>query len=397
MGHTSHLHHTIVRLLLKRAGKMDFRNLQTLGWMICGLIMQKTVSLCSWSVCIKCRALLAASSVRRFSRWLHNPAIDARSFYSPMVREMLRDWSLKMPLYLALDTSMLWDRYCCIRLSLICMNRAVPIAWDVLEHDSSSVSFETYKPVLESARALLPEGARVVFLADRGFCHWDLMAWLHSIGWHWRIRGKKSLKFRSNRNGSGRFRKVHLKQGEARIWRSILVNCKESFPLALAAGASTGKDEEPWLILTDEPLMGQAFQDYARRFCIEESFLDEKSGGFQLEESLIRNAEALERLLLVTSIATMYLVIQGVEVEVAGNRRIVDPHWNRGMSYLKIGWNWILRFLSGTLKQSATLIHDIHLPCVEDPEPAIASKKQAQRQKEKSHIFYKFARIAFAD
>ncbi|MFN5978537.1 MAG: hypothetical protein ACK45W_04265, partial [Pseudanabaena sp.] len=25
----------------------------------------------------------------------------------------------------------------------------------------------------------------------------------------------------------------------------------------------------------------------------------------------------------------------------SGYRRLVDPHWFRGLSYLKIGWNWI--------------------------------------------------------
>jgi hypothetical protein len=68
----------------------------------------------------------------------------------------------------------------------------------------------------------------------------------------------------------------------------------------------------------------------------------------------------------------LFLVLQGVQVVASSKRRQVDPHWHRGMSYLKLGWNWIrlaiteqweiqlYRFLSG-------------LP---DPQPAIASKQQ---------------------
>jgi len=29
-----------------------------------------------------------------------------------------------------------------------------------------------------------------------------------------------------------------------------------------------------------------------------------------------------------------------------GKRRLVDPHWFRGLSYLKIGWKWVSYALS---------------------------------------------------
>ncbi len=32
---------------------------------------------------------------------------------------------------------------------------------------------------------------------------------------------------------------------------------------------------------------------------------------------------------------------QGVEVVAAGKRRWVDPHWCRGNSYFRIGWDWL--------------------------------------------------------
>ena len=41
------------------------------------------------------------------------------------------------PLYVALDTSMLWNTYCMVRLSVIYRGRAVPLVWCVLEHGSA--------------------------------------------------------------------------------------------------------------------------------------------------------------------------------------------------------------------------------------------------------------------
>lgn len=81
----------------------------------------------------------------------------------------------------------------------------------------------------------------------------------------------------------------------------------------------------------------------------------------------------MSRLCLVLAIATLYLSAVGTEVVESGHRRLVDPHWFRGSSYLKIGWRW--------LRQS--LVHGWNLPtCLTligavDPDPATASRSQA--------------------
>ncbi len=46
-------------------------------------------------------------------------------------------------MYVALDTSMLWNTYCLIRISVIYRGRAVPLVWRVIEHGSAAVSFAT--------------------------------------------------------------------------------------------------------------------------------------------------------------------------------------------------------------------------------------------------------------
>ena len=79
--------------------------------------------------------------------------------------------------------------------------------------------------------------------------------------------------------------------------------------------------------------------EYGERFQIEDELLDEKSNGFQLERSEIRSAPALSRLCLVMAVATLVLTVQGQQVVAAGKRRWVDAHWQRGNSYLRIGWN----------------------------------------------------------
>jgi hypothetical protein len=77
-------------------------------------------------------------------------------------------------------------------------------------------------------------------------------------------------------------------------------------------------------------------------------------------------------LCFVLAITTLYLVSQGTEVVRQGKRRWVDPHWFRGSSYLKIGWDWI----KTALIKGFELIDKLHLSSKPDPEPAMASRVQ---------------------
>ena len=104
--------------------------------------------------------------------------------------------------------------------------------------------------------------------------------------------------------------------------------------------------------------------------------MDDKSNGFQLESSLLRSAQVIERLCLVLALTTLYLVSQGTQVVEQGQRRCVDPHWFRGSSYLKIGWNWVKRALSTGHVLSPTL----SLSSQPDPEPAMASRQQQAKR-----------------
>jgi hypothetical protein len=135
----------------------------------------------------------------------------------------------------------------------------------------------------------------------------------------------------------------------------------------------------------------QTFQEYGLRFDIEENCLDDKSNGLQWEDSKLRSATAIERLFFGLATATLYLVAQGSEVVAQGRRREVDPHWFRGSSYLKIGWQWLKHALS----KGWQLIACWRLRGGEDPDPAMASRRQYETSQQKFKQ-YKCETIAYA-
>ena len=124
--------------------------------------------------------------------------------------------------------------------------------------------------------------------------------------------------------------------------------------------------------------MIQTLYHYGVRFQLEELFLDSKSGVFQLEDSRVRSPEQLSRLYLIVAISLLFGTLNGMAVQCAGLRRQVDPHWKRGISYLKIG----LRYLQGVVHKGRSFLPLAPL-FFKDPEPCFASRKAEHHQLDK--------------
>ena len=377
-----------LRNLWSQSAWQDRRHLQTLCWMVVGLLGAGCISLSKWGNHIQTRALMAQSRQRRFSRWLHNERIEPLKLYAPIIKQALSQWG-EQPLFLILDTSMLWNRYCLIRLSVQYRGRAVPLLWKVIEHPSSAVALAVYQPLLEQAQALLPRGNAIIFLADRGFADTRLMALLRNhLRWHFRIRIKSN--FNIYRPGARVIRPhgYKLKPGQAVMLHGINLGNREVVGACLhLALACDPISKQFWYVASDQPTTLQTLYEYGLRFDIEENFLDDKSNGFQLEASQLRCDKALSRLCLVLALTTLFLCCQGQQVVANGKRRWVDSHWHRGQSYLRIGWDWVTQ----ALHRGWQLVHNLCLFGGLDPEPARASKKQVQQQFKRSFQVRRFS------
>ena len=133
--------------------------------------------------------------MERLNYFVHNPKINAETFYYPVVEQFLKAWQ-GMEMTLVLDTSVLWDKYCLIEVCLIWGGRSIPLGQSVLLHGSATVGYEDYRPVLETTLRMLPPGCQVTLLADRGFEHGAFIRWLRDHRWSWTIRAKSDLNVR---------------------------------------------------------------------------------------------------------------------------------------------------------------------------------------------------------
>ena len=376
MNNASRLYDALLDFVSQSAWS-DQRHIYVLVWMVIGVIQEGSVNLTRWLSHVQTPAQQAQSTQRRFARWLHNPRIHPTHLYGSWIQAALSEWKDSV-LYLSFDTTMLWDSFCVIRLSVVYRGRAVPLIWRVFAHGSSSVKFIVYQDLLDKATRLLPVGVKVVFLADRGFVDHQLLRYLRAqLGWHYRIRVKSNAWVYRGGQGWMQLDQFHLGVGQARMLHHVHLHKRHSVAgvhLALARENQTG---QLWQVVSSEPTTLHTLREYALRFDIEESFLDDKSNGFEWENSGLRCAVALSRLCLVMAVATLFLTLQGTAVVTAKQRRWVDPHWFRGMSYFKIGWNWVKTALTRGWDlfslQSLTSNHDL--------DPAKASNPQFERRR----------------
>ena len=71
---------------------LDIRHVQTLCWMIIGIIHSEQVHLSAWGIYTQSRTVYAQSHQRRFRRWLSNRRINLVRVYQALLKQTLGGW-----------------------------------------------------------------------------------------------------------------------------------------------------------------------------------------------------------------------------------------------------------------------------------------------------------------
>lgn len=373
MSDSRRLHVSFLQALQPELADEDFRNLDTLAWAITGTLLQKTISLPAWASVLSDDADASARE-QRFRRWLNNSEINVRCFYQPFIVRALTDW-VDHTMYIGLDTTSVADRLVIARTAVIYRGRAVPLAWQVYKRKSVMLALDQYADLMRYTAQLIPRGVTAIALGDRGFRDIELMVLLRQLKWHFRLRLAKNEQVWIDSHRSARLDSWKLSPFQPRFLQQVRLTQQQYGPVNLALVWDGDPDHDPWRIATDQPADLQTLTDYALRMGIEFGFLDDKSAGFQLEDTELLAPRRLDHLLLVLALCSLYLVSVGTHVVATGKRRLVDAHWQRGLSYLQLGWRW----LDYSMARDAPLPMLFYLDPAPDPEPvSIVSPEQFQ-------------------
>jgi Transposase DDE domain len=339
------LHAELIAVLRQHCPVADDRHRVLLGWMVAGLLLSQTVCFGHWQRAVPLHRCLASSWQRRCRRWLSNARINVDALYGPLVLWAIQHWQQPgQALHLAIDTTVLWNRFCVVVLSVVCHGRAIPLLWQTLEHPSASVSAPVVIGLLQRADRLLTGFDTITLLADRAFPSAELLGWLEGRSrWRYVMRLRADTWIHRTAAPMGcEVRRLRLPRGHCRGFQHVQLwgdgSQRANLLLARPVGIAA---TEPWYLVSNlDPSLDLVWA-YGQRFCCEQLFRDQKSGIFQLERSGLRDPARIDRLLLVVAIAVLLSSLQGYAISLAGERRRVDPHWKRGLSFLRIGLHWL--------------------------------------------------------
>jgi hypothetical protein len=317
-------------------------------WIIVGILQSESVNLSQIANSLP-MATKAESRVTLIRRWLMNPQVKVWQFYKKVLKHVLSGWS-QMEAYLILDGVMIFgDRWQIFRVSLRHGCRAIPIAWTIVE-GNGLVKVNKLKDMLEKVQRFLKRYVkRVTLLADAGFRDCDWAQLCVKLGWTYAIRIACNTYITFPDGTADRLDHwVPIRRN--RYFQNVLLTRETKLQTNVSVTWTTDAKGQPEMvaIITDQIACRARLREYGYRMSIEQSFRDDKSGGFDLEHTRLQHAQRIDHLLLAMAIATLWCHELGEFVLKQGEpaRCLVDPAQARTLSLFQLGLRWLKRILA---------------------------------------------------
>jgi hypothetical protein len=269
------------------------------------------------------RARHSDSIGRRLRRILNDERLSAAQCYTPLVAQVI-DWAAvlggRRRVVLAVDESSQGAHLHLFRVSLTYWGGSVALAWVVWPQQQALADgryWQLVDGVLAEVARLLPPGLSVVVLADRAYDIAPFVDRIAAQGWHWIVRAKanSALRFRDgggHEHGLRALVRQHV-PAAGRSWRARGQVFKDAGWRAASIVAVWEEGyAEPLVVLSDLPVGWRLAWLYRRRFWIEPGFRQDKSRGWQWEQSQVREVDHQARLLVGLAWASLVVMCLGV-------------------------------------------------------------------------------------
>jgi hypothetical protein len=324
-------------------------------WITVGILQANSIALSKIATYLPATAL-AESRVTMIRRWLMNFRVDVWSFYRPILEHALQGWHAVHAIVILDGVTVFNDRWQIFRLSLAHGRRAIPLVWIVLPTEGLTQA-ETLEPMLQRAADFLnPRVRQVTLLADRGFRDCDWAELCEKLDWNYVIRLANNTCIRLAPGEWQRLDRLQIAPTDCQAFQNVLVARSVQWPAHVTVTrtrVNAKGESEIVAVMSNRPAGRTRLREYAQRMDIDESFRDDKSGGFDLEHTRLQHPERVERLLLALALATLWCHELGEQVLQAGEaaRREIDPGAERELSLFQLGLRWLKRCLANALSR----------------------------------------------
>ena len=346
---------TWIQRICELRPKQRKTQVQNFVWLVVGIFHSHSVSLSKIAGKVMSTAK-NVSTVRRLSRFLASPAVDARSWY----RSIAKAWLLSQfqqvgEIRLIVDGTKIGFGHQLLMVSLAYRRRAVPIAWSWIRYVRGHSSGKQQVSLLKYVGSLIPQNAPVFLVGDSEFGSIAVLRQLEGWRWFFALRQKGNTGLWINEQvGWQRMEKFVQQTGQTTWCPNSYLTQTEIHPVTTLIHWQVG-EKEPWCLATNLPDASLTLRYYRRRMWTEEMFADFKKHGFDLENTMLRNPPRLSRLTLAVVFLYVWLLSVGSRTIRAGLRHFVDRKDRRDLSIFQIGLRFIDRRLLNSLPFSLSL------------------------------------------
>jgi hypothetical protein len=278
-----------------------------LALLVATMLQGRSANLMDVAACLPRPAERLDRRYQWIKRFLANTHVVSDAVMAPYGQEVLARLSAQgQTVVLLIDQTQVNERHQAVMVAVRLGGRALPLTWRVKE-TQGAIGFAEQRTALEAVARLLPTGIRPVLMGDRFYGSPDLIGWCCEQGWDWRLRLKQNLLVFEQ--GGETTLAACFDRGEHQLRDIELTETRVRTNVAMVHEAG---HPEPWIIaLSQAPSVHTAF-DYGLRWGIEAMFSDFKTRGFGLEDSQIRLAGRLDRLILIMALALFWAVSTGM-------------------------------------------------------------------------------------
>jgi len=350
MNSSEELYGRLIGTLSRLVDVRHIAELKNWIWIVVGILQSESVVLSKIATHVPGETQ-AESRVTMIRRWLMNFHVDVWSFYKPVLEHALIDWKDEVANVILDGVMVGGDRWQILRLSLAHGQRAIPLGWVVVPGTGIPPVEKLDEMLTRVAEFLRSRVKTVCFLADRGFRDCDWAQLCKKLDWHYNIRTADNT-FVTLRDGRYcQISELGIQPGQRGYFQDVLFTQDFKLCANLSVTWTDGDEQhQPELlaIVSDQRAYRNRLREYAVRMDAEQSFRDDKSGGFNMADTHLMHAERVERLLLALAIAKLWCHELGEQVLVGGEptRRTIDPGSKRELSIFQLGLRWLQRCVS---------------------------------------------------
>jgi Transposase DDE domain len=319
-GGVAHVANTIENDLMSRDISLHKPHIEGLADLSACALSCRNANTSEWKAMLP-RKSDDKSKERYISRFLSNKLIlpiEVMKGFIPEIIEML--CANDQTIILMLDQSKISDGFECLMVSLRVGERAMPVAWKVIE-TKGAIGFDVQEPLLNSVYEMIPKFAKILLAGDRFYGTSSIIDWCKKQNWQYRIRLKSNLNL--DYNGG------EIKTGEAAS--DGLTSLEDVYLHDVKTHIGILHDpghKEPWIIAMDCVPSRYKVLDYGMRWGIECMFSDFKSRGFSITKTQLKHTDRIERLILILTIALIWAVSTGMrpqQIKRISKKKLIDP------------------------------------------------------------------------